>query len=135
MQGNRKTKTILVLTVVALATLTGSEIMATPQPGPYGAIAMSDTALAYGSSWGYADPIAAYERSIAECNKAAGGRDCAVKISLKNNCGVLAISAERNASFIVQGSDQVLATATAMAQCRATGAGDCAIRQSVCSAS
>jgi hypothetical protein len=135
MRGNRKIKLALVLTVVALATLTGSKIMATPEPGPYGAIALSDTALAYGSSWGYADPVAAYERSIAECNKASGGKDCVVKLSLKNNCGVLAISAERNASFLVQASDQVLATSTAMAQCRGTGAGDCAVRQSICSAS
>ncbi|HET7086833.1 MAG TPA: DUF4189 domain-containing protein [Rhizomicrobium sp.] len=133
MRRNRKIQISLLLTVVALATLTGSKIMATPQPGPYGAIAMSDTALAYGSSWGYADPISAYERSIAECNKASGGGDCVVKLSLKNNCGVLAISAERNASFLVQGQDQVLATSTAMAQCRATGASDCAIRQSICS--
>ncbi len=58
-----------------------------------------------------------------------------VKISLKDNCAVLAISAERNASFLVQGRDQVLATSTVLAQCRATGAGDCSIRQSICSAS
>ena len=136
MRPDRKIHVTLLLTVlVALATLTGSKIMATPQPGPYGAIALSDTSLAYGSSWGYADPIAAYERSIAECNKAAGGGDCVVKISLKDNCGVLAISGERNASFLVQGRDQVLATTTAMAQCRATGASDCAIRQNICSAS
>src|SRR4051812_24598032 len=69
MRGNRKTKMTLVLTVVALATLTGSKIMATPEHGPYGAIALSDSSLAYGSSWGYADPVSAYERSIAECNK------------------------------------------------------------------
>ena len=135
MRGNRKTKVTLVLTVVALATLTGSKIMATPEHGPYGAIALSESSLAYGSSWGYADPVSAYERSIAECNKASGGRDCVVKISLKDNCGVLAISAERNASFLVQGRDQVLATSTAMAQCRATGANDCSIRQNICSAS
>ena len=135
MRRNRKIQWGLLLTVVALATLTGSKIMATPEHGPYGAIALSDTSLAYGGAWGYADPIAAYERSIAECNKASGGADCLVKLSLKDNCGVLAISAERNASFLVQGRDQVLATSTAMAQCRATGASDCAIRQSICSES
>ena len=64
-----------------------------------------------------------------------GRRRFLVKLSLKDNCGVLAISAERNASFLVQGRDQVLATSTAMAQCRATGASDCAIRQSICSES
>src|SRR3954463_14301552 len=102
MRPDRKIHVTLLLTVlVALLTLTGSKIMATPEHGPYGAIAMSDTALAYGGSWGYADPITAYERSIAECNKAAGAADCVVKISLKDNCGALAISAERNASFLV----------------------------------
>ena len=53
-----------------------------------------------------ADPIAAYRRSIAECNK-AGTTDCVVKVSLKDNCGALAISADHNASYLVSGGDQV----------------------------
>ena len=56
-----------------------------------------------------------------------------MKVSLKDNCGALAISVQHNASFLVQGRDQVTATATAMAQCQATGAGDCTIHENICS--
>ena len=80
--------------------------------------------LTYGGAWGYPDPLAAYKRSLSECNKAAGSNDCVVKVTLKDNCGALAISVVHNASFLVQGRDQVTATATAMEQCHATGAGD-----------
>ena len=119
--------------LVALLGVIGWELLTWPQQGPYGAIAMSESRLAYGGAWGYSDPIAAYKRSVAECNKAASGNDCVVKVSLKDNCGALAISAERNTSFLVQGRDQVSATSTAMAQCRASGAGDCTIQQNICS--
>ena len=63
----------------------------TPEVGPYGAIAMSDSSITYGGAWGYPDPISAYKRSISECNKAGVG-DCVVKITLKDDCGALAIS-------------------------------------------
>jgi hypothetical protein len=54
-----------------------------------------------------------------------------VKVPLKDNCGALAISVEHNASFLVQGRDQV--TATAMEQCQASGASDCSIHENICS--
>src|ERR1700709_1003102 len=104
-----------------------------PQLGPYGAIAMSDSSLTYGGAWGYPNPLAAYKRSLAECNKSAGNKDCVVKVTLKDNCGALAISWEPNASFLVQGRDQVTATATAMEQCQASGASDCSIHENICS--
>ena len=94
---------------------------------------MSDSSLTYGGAWGYADPISAYKRSISECNKAGAAGDCVVKVSLKDNCGVLAISVEHNASFLVQGRDQVQTTATALQQCQASGASDCTIRENICS--
>jgi Domain of unknown function (DUF4189) len=135
MPGDRiKPFTVLVVVVlVALCGLAAWKLIAKPGVGPYGAIAMSDSSLTYGGAWGYSDPISAYKRSIAECNKASGTNDCVVKVSLKENCGALAISTERNASFVVQARDQVAATSTAMAQCRATGASDCAIHENICS--
>jgi hypothetical protein len=56
-----------------------------------------------------------------------------VKVSLKDNCGALAVSVERNASFLVHGRDQVTASSTTMAQCQASGATDCAIHENICS--
>ena len=126
---------LMALLLVSLLVLAGATYwkLSKPAMGPYGAIALSDSSLTYGGAWGYADPIAAYKRSIAECNKAASGKDCVVKDSLKDNCGALAISVERNASFLMQGRDQVTATQTAMAQCQETGASDCAIHENICS--
>ena len=135
MYGDRRTSLTIML-LVALLALGGVaywKLVAKPQLGPYGAIAMSDSSLTYGGAWGYPDPIAAYKRSISECNKAAGSNDCVVKVTLKDNCGALAISVEHNASFLVQGRDQVTATSTAMEQCQATGAGDCTIHENICS--
>jgi hypothetical protein len=59
------------------------------------------------SALGYPDPICAYKRFIAEYNKASGGNDYVVKVSVKDNCGALAISVERNACLFVQGRGQV----------------------------
>jgi hypothetical protein len=133
MDGDRKPVLLTVL-LLALLVLAGVAYwkLKTPTMGPYGAIAMSDTSITYGGAWGYPDPISAYKRSISECNKAGTG-DCVVKISLKDDCGALAISVEHNASFLVQGRNQVVATETAMAQCEASGASDCAIRENICS--
>ncbi len=135
MYGDRRTP-LMALVLVALLVMAGVaywKLVHKTSIGPYGAIAMSDTSLTYGGAWGYPDPIAAYKRSIGECNKASGGTDCVVKVTLKENCGALAISVERNASFLVQGRDQVATTATAMAQCQATGASDCSIKENICS--
>lgn len=134
MDGEKTKPVLLTLLMLALLVLAGVAYwrLKTPAVGPYGAIAMSDTSITYGGAWGYADPISAYKRSIKECNKAGVG-DCVVKISLKDDCGALAVSVERNASFLVQGHNQVTATQTAMAQCQATGAGDCSIRENICS--
>jgi hypothetical protein len=135
MYGDRRTSLTIML-LVALLVLGGVaywKLLRKPELGPYGAIAMSDSSLTYGGAWGYPDPIAAYKRSISECNKAAGHNDCVVKVTLKDNCGALAISVEHNASFLVQGRDQVTATATAMEQCQASGASDCSIHENICS--
>jgi hypothetical protein len=131
---HRKPLTILLLlALLVMAGVAYWKLTAKPHLGPYGAIAMSDTSLSYGGAWGYPDPIAAYKRSISECNKAAGGSDCVVKVTLKENCGALAVSVEHNGSYLVQARDQVSATQTAMAQCQASGAGDCQIKENICS--
>jgi len=131
----RKPYGLMVLLLLSMVTLAGGAYwkMSKPASGPYGAIAMSDSSLTYGGAWGYADPVSAYKRSISECNKAGAAGDCVVKVSLKDNCGALAISVEHNASFLVQGRDQVATTATAIQQCQASGASDCAIKENICS--
>jgi hypothetical protein len=131
----RKSYGLMVLLLVSMVALAGVAYwkLAKPTSGPYGAIAMSDSSLTYGGAWGYADPVAAYKRSISECNKAGAAGDCVVKVSLKDNCGALAISVEHNASFLVQGHDQVATTTTAIQQCQASGAGDCTIKENICS--
>lgn len=134
MSGDRKKTSFLALLLFALVVLAGIAYwkLTKPEIGPYGAIAMSNSSLTYGGAWGYPDPVSAYKRSVTECNK-AGRTDCVVKVSLKDNCGALAISVEHNASFLVTGRDQVQTTQTAMAQCQAAGASDCAIRENICS--
>jgi hypothetical protein len=130
---NKSLSTMLVVMVVLAILGVAWWKLSHPALGPYGAIAMSDSSLSYGGSWGYGDPVAAYRRSIAECNKAAGGNDCVIKASLKNNCGALAISVRNNASFFVQGRNHMAVTSAAMARCRASGAADCAIHENICS--
>lgn len=134
LEEDRKPWGLMALVLISLLALAAVAYwkLSKPAIGPYGAIAMSDTSLTYGGAWGYADPITAYKRSISECRQ-AGAQDCVVKISLKDNCGALAISVQRNASFLVQGRDQVMTTTTAMQQCEASGATDCAIRENICS--
>ena len=130
----RKPYGLMALLLVALLALAAVAYwkLAKPAAGPYGAIAMSDSSLTYGGAWGYADPIAAYKRAVTECNKAGAG-DCVVKVSLRDNCGALAVSVEKNASYLVSGRDQVATTATAMQQCQAAGGGDCQVRENICS--
>ena len=122
---------LLLVSLLALAAVAYWKLH-TPAPGPYGAIAMSDTSLTYGGAWGYADPLQAYKRAMAECNKAGAG-DCVVKVSLKDNCGALSVSVEKNASYLVSGRDQVQTTTAAMQQCQMSGASDCQIRENICS--
>jgi hypothetical protein len=135
MHGDRRKNLVaLMVLLVALTALACAAYwrLHKPKIGPYGAIAMSESSLTYGGAWGYPDALSAYKRSIAECTK-AGSHDCVVKASLKDSCGALAISAERNASYLVTGRDQVETTQLAMAQCQQTGAGDCQVHENICS--
>jgi hypothetical protein len=130
----RKPYGLMALLLIALLALAAVAYwkLAKPAAGPYGAIAMSDTSLTYGGAWGYADPLQAYKRAMTECNKAGAG-DCVVKVSLKDNCGALSVSVEKNASYLVSGRDQVQTTSAAMQQCQMSGATDCQIRENICS--
>lgn len=118
----------LLLVLLALALVAGLIAVRKPKPGPYGAIALSQNSLGYGTSWGYSDPSAAYARAQKEC----GRSDCAVRVSLAGTCGALAMSGERNQSFAVTDSDKSSAGAFALAQCQAAGASDCAIQVDIC---
>ena len=129
---DRALSTLLVITVVLAILGVAWWKISHPAFGPYGAIAMSDSSLSYGGAWGYSNPTAASRRSIDECNKVAGSNDCVVKVSLKDNCGVLAISVQKEASFFAQGRNQLSAKSAAMARCRASGAADCAIHENIC---
>ena len=123
---------VLVLALLAIGTGMAWRLLMKPKAGHFGAIAISASSQDYGVAWGYPDALSAYKRSIAECTK-AGSHDCVVKASLKDSCGALAISAERNASYLVTGRDQVQTTQLAMAQCQQTGATDCAVHENICS--
>jgi hypothetical protein len=129
---NKSLSTMLVIMVVLAILGVVWWKLSHPLLGPYGAIAISDSSLSYGGSWGYSDPNAASGRSIDECNKVSGGNDCVVKVRLKDNCGVLAISLQKEASFFAQDRNHVVAKSAAMARCRASGASDCAIHENIC---
>lgn len=135
MHGDRRKYFVaLMVLLVALTVVAGAAYWRIHKPslGPYGAIAMSDSSLTYGGAWGYPDPLSAYKRSLDECAR-AGSKDCVVKVTLKESCGALAISAQNNASYLVTGTDQVQTTQTAMGQCQQTGATDCEIHENICS--
>jgi hypothetical protein len=50
---------LLLVAVVAALGIYYWKLTAKGHVGPYGAIAMSDSALTYGGAWGYPDPISA----------------------------------------------------------------------------
>ena len=64
----RKPYGLMALLLVALLALAAVAYwkLAKPAPGPYGAIAMSDSSLTYGGAWGYADPLADVIVNLAE---------------------------------------------------------------------
>lgn len=101
-------------------------------PGTFGAIATSSTSLDFGSAWGYGDAASAEHRALAECNARIAHADCEIRLSMSNGCGALAVSAARGESVVAPESDKTLAGALALAQCQATGAEDCAVRQEFC---
>jgi hypothetical protein len=103
-----------------------------PPQGGYGAIAISQTALIYGSAWGYLDSATAGKRSVEECNARVPAKDCLVRLSLENQCGALVTSTSHGQAYVVTDADKTLAGAMALAQCQANGVEDCSLQQQIC---
>jgi hypothetical protein len=101
-------------------------------PPIYGAIATSGSSLDFGSAWAYGSPAAAMDRALAECNSHAPLHDCIARISLNKNCAALVVSPVHGRSVVAGGNDKASAAAQAFAQCEASGAVDCVVRQNFC---
>jgi len=102
-----------------------------PKPGAFGALAMSEDSGIYGAAWGFHDPVSAEKRSLEECNRSGGG-NCVIKASLNGNCGSLVTSGQARQSYVITDGDKFQAAAFGMAQCQASGAADCAVREQFC---
>jgi hypothetical protein len=135
MSGDRRKRVLGALLLLALfaAVFYGSWLYFKPrnEPGNFGAIAMSADAVKFGAAWGYHDAVSAYKRSLEECTH-LGGTNCIVKASLHGNCGSLVTSGQAHLSYVVTDSDKYQAAAFGLAQCQASGAGDCAVREQFC---
>ena len=121
----------LLLVLLAVTLAAGWLLLHKRSPGPYGAIALSQSSLGYGTAWGYSDAAAAAARAQSEC-ALAGSADCVVRVSLAGTCGALVMSNEQNQSFAVNDSDKDIAGALALAQCQANGASDCVVQAKFC---
>jgi len=121
----------LLLILLAVTLAAGWLLLHKRSPGPYGAIALSQSSLGYGTAWGYSDAAAAAARAQSECAH-AGSADCVVRVSLAGTCGALVMSNEQNQSFAVNDSDKDIAGALALAQCQANGASDCVVQAKFC---
>ncbi len=55
-------------------------------------------------------------------------------MSLNNNCGSLVTSGVGQLSYVVTDADKYQAAAFGLAQCQASGAQDCAVREQFCGA-
>lgn len=101
------------------------------KPGSFGALAMSADSGIYGAAWGFRDSASAQKRSLEECSRSGGG-NCVIKASLNGNCGSLVTSGQARQSYVVTDGDKFQAAALGMAQCQASGAADCAVREQFC---
>jgi hypothetical protein len=121
----------LLLVLLAVLLSTGWLLLHKRSPGFYGAIALSQSSLGFGTAWGYHDPAEAAARAQSECAH-AGPKDCVVRVALAGTCGALVMSTEQNQSFLVNDADKDAAGALALAQCQANGASDCVIQAKFC---
>jgi hypothetical protein len=138
MIGDRKKGVFSVLLLLALfgAVFTASWFYLKPRaemakPGGFGAIAMSADSGIYGAAWGFHDPQSATQRSLAECT-GSGGTNCVIKASLNGDCGSLITSGQARQSYVVTDKDKFQAAAYGLAECQASGAGDCTVREQFC---
>ena len=107
---------------------------ANPLLGKFGSISISNSSLEYGTSWGYPTQAAANARATTECNARTPNADCQTRFNMGETCGGMSMSAMRNQVFIVGDNSKNMAAAYALAQCQATGAEDCMVRENFCSA-
>ena len=124
----------IALVVALLAFIAGFAYwrMTHPKVGSFGSVAISATSQDYGASWGYPDALSAYKRALEECNSRVGAKDCTVRMSLNKNCGALFMSQSHNLTFAVTDTDKTQASAFAVAQCQASGASDCVLKENFC---
>jgi hypothetical protein len=124
----------IALVVALLAFIAGFAYwrMTHPKIGSFGSVAISATSQDYGASWGYPDALSAYKRALEECNGRVGAKDCTVRMSLNKNCGALVMSQSHNLTFAVTDTDKTQASAFAVAQCQASGASDCVLKENFC---
>lgn len=136
MQVNDQSKKIigivLVLALLAIGAGLAWRLLMKPKAGHFGAVAISASSQDYGVAWGYPDALAAYARAMTECNGRVAGKDCTVRMSLNGNCGALVMSTGSKLTFAVTDSDKLQASAFAVAQCQASGATDCVLKENFC---
>ena len=104
-------------------------------PGVWGAIAVSDSTLAYGSAWAYQSEQDAKNRASRECSLAMNAmRDCRVVGTFRNACVALATSPKEHAwGFSGAQSSIKSAVKSAITQCQKYGGRSCTIASQFCS--
>lgn len=94
----------------------------------YGAIAISESTMAWGSSWNATSQAEAERTAIEYC----GRSDCRSVNWFRNACGALAMSGNR-AWAADWGATQEEARSKALAACRSSGGTSCQIQNTTCS--
>jgi hypothetical protein len=98
-------------------------------PVRYTAIALSNSTMATGTSWGYSSRAGAEQRALSECSKRA--RDCKVVDWAWNQC--LALATANDGSWGVDSALYVdIAQARALGQCNKVAKG-CVVKLHPCS--
>ncbi|MBS0580623.1 MAG: DUF4189 domain-containing protein [Proteobacteria bacterium] len=103
-----------------------------PEPDVWGALAVSASTLASGSSWNYKSEAAASKAALGQC-RARGGTDCKVVTTVADVCVALAVSnAEK--TYAVGGPTGAgnYADDAAMLKCQRAGGKSCFVQASFC---
>ena len=97
----------------------------------FAAIAVSDSTLSWGSSWGYGSKAAAQKAALAQCRRQA--HDCKAQVWGQFNCVALATSNGDRAWGTSYASFPGTAKANALAVCRNSGGKSCVVVAHPCS--
>lgn len=105
---------------------------APPKPDVWGALAVSASTLASGTSWNYKSEAAASESALSEC-RTRGGGDCKVVKTVADVCLALAVSNAEKV-FAVGGPTGAgnFADAAALLKCQRAGGKACFVQASFC---